>query len=308
MPLILPNDLANEQLADGEKLQQNFLAIEDYVNQDTITRDGSTAMTGALLLPGPPAQANQAASKAYVDAVIASAMVGEIKMYGGDAEPPSWMFCRGQAISRFTYSGLFQIFGIKFGGGDGSTTFNLPDMKGQYPVGYNPGGAYFAVGIGERAGAKDAAVVAHTHDMGHTHAAGQSGGQSASHWHLMENHTHGVGGSTGGQSNSHYHGSGEASYEGFVYWDAQGGGQFGGAGGGGMGVYGITGYASTDHTHSFSGGTGGPSPNNTGHPSNDHSHGISIPAFAGSTSSVGTSATNANLPPSVSVNFIVRVI
>ena len=99
-------------------------------------------------------------------------MVGEIKMYGGDAEPPSWMFCRGQAISRFTYASLYQIFGNKFGGGDGSTTFNLPDMKGMYPVGYNPGGTHFSVGVGERAGTADSTVPAHAHDYSHAHADG----------------------------------------------------------------------------------------------------------------------------------------
>ena len=69
MPLILPNDIANDQLADGDRLQQNFTTIEDWANQEAITRDGSTAMTQALLLPGPPTQPNQAATKDYIDAV-----------------------------------------------------------------------------------------------------------------------------------------------------------------------------------------------------------------------------------------------
>ena len=261
-----------------------------------------------LLLPGPPAQANQAATKAYVDSVIASAMVGEIKMYGGDAEPPSWMFCRGQAISRFTYASLFQIFGIRFGGGDGSTTFNLPDMRGQYAAGAWPGGDYLT-GVGNKGGTKDAVVPAHAHDMSHNHAGSTTSGGSTQHTHDLQNHSHGASGNTGGQSANHYHGSGAEGYEGFVYWDAQGGGQFGAVGGSsGLGVYGITGYTSGDHTHYFSVGTSGPTPNSTGWSQQDHTHTTSTPTHSGSTTQVGVAATNANLPPSVALNYIVRVV
>ena len=306
MPLILPNDLANDILADGEKLQQNFLTVEDYINQDVIARDGGTAMTGSLLLPGPPTQSNQAATKAYVDSVIASAMVGEIKMYGGDAEPPNWMFCRGQAISRFTYASLYQIFGNKFGGGDGSTTFNLPDMKGQYPVGYNPGGTYFSIGVGERAGTPDSTVPAHTHDYSHAHAGAQTGGRSAGHTHTFSG-SGGTSGNTTQGSAHHYHSSGDANFEGFTMWDAHGvSGQFGGVAGAGLGVMGTTSYAGADHVHGFSanitvsGTTSGESA--------DHSHTFNTPVHNGSTSSAGGSATNTNLPPGLSLNFIVRVV
>ena len=70
MPLILPNDIANDQLADGERLQQNYSTIEDWANEEVVNRDGSVAMTGALLLPGAPTQPNQAATKAYVDSAV----------------------------------------------------------------------------------------------------------------------------------------------------------------------------------------------------------------------------------------------
>ena len=307
MPLILPNDLANDILADGEKLQQNFVAVEDYVNQDTITRDGATAMTGALLLPGPPAQANQAATKAYVDSVIASAMVGEIKMYGGDAEPPNWMFCRGQAISRFTYASLFQIFGIRFGGGDGSTTFNLPDMRGQYAAGAWPGGDYLT-GVGNKGGSKDAVLPAHAHDMSHNHASTQSGGHSNTHSHDLGGHSHYVSGNTTAGSANHAHSPGDGNYEGFTLWDAHGGGNFGAVGGSaGLGVYGTTSYSGADHVHGVGIQSGGPN-TGSGWAQQDHSHATSTPNHSGSTTQAGVAATNANLPPSVALNYIVRVV
>jgi len=70
MPLILPNTIANDIPADGDKLQQNYATIQDWANQDAITADGSTGMTAPLLLPGAPTQPNQAATKGYVDTAL----------------------------------------------------------------------------------------------------------------------------------------------------------------------------------------------------------------------------------------------
>lgn len=55
--------------------------------------------------------------------------VGTINAYGGTTAPDGWMLCQGQAISRTDYADLFKVIGTNFGSGDGSTTFNLPDMR-----------------------------------------------------------------------------------------------------------------------------------------------------------------------------------
>ena len=49
--------------------------------------------------------------------------------------PNGWLLCYGQAISRTTYAKLFSLIGTTFGIGDGSTTFNLPDLRGRLPLG-----------------------------------------------------------------------------------------------------------------------------------------------------------------------------
>lgn len=69
--------------------------------------------------------------------------VGLISPYGGSTAPNSaWLLCYGQAVSRSTYSALFAVVGTSFGVGDGSTTFNLPDLRGRVPVGIdNLGGS-----------------------------------------------------------------------------------------------------------------------------------------------------------------------
>lgn len=61
--------------------------------------------------------------------------IGEIKMYGGTTAPTGWLFCRGQAVSRIAYASLFSVIGTTYGTGDGSSTFNLPDMSERVPYG-----------------------------------------------------------------------------------------------------------------------------------------------------------------------------
>lgn len=195
MPLILPNDIANLQPADGDKVQQNFNSIETYVNQELIRRDGGVAMTGPLLLSGTPTQANQAVNKAYVDA---SGPVGSVIMYAGDTEPSGYMFCRGQAVSRSTYAALFTVIGTRFGTGNGTSTFNLPNYQATVPVGHNTGANppegltdLMKAGVGQRGGQPNTSVArhwhtmqqSHTHDATHDHAQGFT--QSAG------SHTHG---------------------------------------------------------------------------------------------------------------------
>lgn len=56
---------------------------------------------------------------------------GAILDWTSTSPPTSWLFCYGQAVSRTTYPALFGVFGVTFGAGDGTTTFNLPDLRGR---------------------------------------------------------------------------------------------------------------------------------------------------------------------------------
>lgn len=55
--------------------------------------------------------------------------------YAGAAAPVGWLAMDGAAVSRTTYPALFGLLGTTYGAGDGSTTFNMPDMQGRSPVG-----------------------------------------------------------------------------------------------------------------------------------------------------------------------------
>ena len=57
---------------------------------------------------------------------------GMVMPFAGYNAPNGFLLCNGQAISRATYANLFSVIGTKYGTGDGSTTFNLPDLVGRF--------------------------------------------------------------------------------------------------------------------------------------------------------------------------------
>lgn len=69
------------------------------------------------------------------DGVAAVLRPGFVIAYGGSTEPDGWIFCYGQAISRTTFAELFGVIDTAFGAGDGSTTFNVPDIRGRVIAG-----------------------------------------------------------------------------------------------------------------------------------------------------------------------------
>lgn len=79
--------------------------------------------------------------------------IGAIVSYTGFIAPTGWLICNGQAISRTTYANLFAIIGTHYGAGDGSTTFNIPNLKGKVVVGFDSGDTDFNI-IGKTGGEK----------------------------------------------------------------------------------------------------------------------------------------------------------
>lgn len=63
---------------------------------------------------------------------LAYCPTGTIFAFGGTTAPNGWLLCQGQAVSRTTFSQLFAAIGSSNGSGDGSTTFNIPDLRGRF--------------------------------------------------------------------------------------------------------------------------------------------------------------------------------
>jgi len=122
-----------------------------------------------------------------------SAMVppGVISAYGGGSAPSGYLLCDNSAVDRTTYAALFAAIGTSFGVGDGSTTFNLPDLKGRVPVGRDALVVMFNT-LGEDGGSRDAVPVNHAHTVdGHEHGLG-SHTHTIAHAHTSTNSGLGV--------------------------------------------------------------------------------------------------------------------
>lgn len=158
----------------ADNVDQNFTDLVNWINTNAVHLDGSKAFTAVPTGPAvDPTSANQLARKAYVDSILP---VGIIQPFAGSVAPSSsWLFCQGQAVSRSTYAGLFSVVGTAYGAGDGSTTFNLPNLQGRIPVGRDAGQTEFDV-LGETGGAKThTLVVGEMPSHGHSVAVQDNG-------------------------------------------------------------------------------------------------------------------------------------
>lgn len=76
---------------------------------------------------------------------VSNLLIGEIIEYAGESIPGGYLVCDGSAVSRTEYSELFDVIGTLYGSGDGSTTFNLPDLRGKVVTGLNTTNSNFNV-------------------------------------------------------------------------------------------------------------------------------------------------------------------
>ncbi|MGE0886654.1 MAG: phage tail protein [Blastocatellales bacterium] len=105
--------------------------------------------------------------------------VGEIRMFAGNFAPRGWAFCDGQLLAVSQNDALFSLLGTTFGG-DGRTTFGLPDLRGRIPV--HPDSTHR---WGQKAGAEKVTLTvnqlpAHTHPL--TGSSGSATAQTPSGW------------------------------------------------------------------------------------------------------------------------------
>lgn len=99
--------------------------------------------------------------------------IGFICMYGGTVAPNGFLLCDGSAVSRTTYADLFSSIGVTYGSGDGSTTFNLPDLTGRVVVGVSNDYAIGDTGGEETHALLSSEMPSHVHEVpthGHSHS------------------------------------------------------------------------------------------------------------------------------------------
>ena len=90
------------------------------------------------------------------------APTGSVLAFAGTSAPTGWLLCYGQQISRTTYATLFSAIGTTYGVGDGSTTFNLPDMRGRVAAGKDDMGGVSANRLTDQSGGLNGDVLGDT--------------------------------------------------------------------------------------------------------------------------------------------------
>jgi microcystin-dependent protein len=300
--LTLPTTGTLATLAGSETLSNKTLTSTASVNKVAITApassatltlaDGSTLATSganSLTLTTTGATNVTLPTSGTLATTANTGLVpsGALMPYAGSAAPSGWLLADGSAVSRSTYASLFSAIGTTYGSGDGSTTFNLPDLRGRVAVGKdNMGGS-----TAGRITSGNAGIVGTT--------LGAAGGdeRTPSHTHTAStdsqgNHTHTGSGTTSGESNGHHH------YENLVSASGGGGNTYG-WGGTIDGVVGASTSASlqanqtsdvtADHTHTYSFTTS---------TSGAHTHTVTV-------NSTG-SGTAQNVQPSIVLNYIIK--
>lgn len=96
--------------------------------------------------------------------------IGGIIDYGGSSAPTGWQLCDGTALSRTTYALLFAVIGVVWGAGNGTTTFNVPDLRGRCTIGAGTGSGLTARVAGTSYGAETVTldttmIPAHSHGL-----------------------------------------------------------------------------------------------------------------------------------------------
>lgn len=97
------------------------------------------------------------------------AYIGDIRLFAGNYAPRGWMLCAGQLLSISQYDVVFALIGTSYGG-DGVTTFQLPDLRGRLPVGQGNGPGLTPYVLGQAFGAEAVTLVSqqmpsHTHSF-----------------------------------------------------------------------------------------------------------------------------------------------
>lgn len=151
----------------------NDIANQAYFTSAADTTDNSTLTLGASKLKVKDAgiTATQLATDSVVTAKIQDGAVtaakldsaavsvlmptGSLLSYAGSSAPTGYLLCDGAAISRTTYSDLFGIIGLTYGAGDGSTTFNIPDLRGRVIAGQDDMGGVSANRLTNQSGGLD---------------------------------------------------------------------------------------------------------------------------------------------------------
>lgn len=159
--------------------------IEDGLSSASSLADTLLERVNAVKLTADGNAVNVKEHTAALQAASSAAPpIGAVVPFWGLQEPAGWLLCKGQAVSRATYKELFYVIGTRSGAGNGSTTFNVPDLRESLIYGVGDSGSFtqtMGAVVGEKAHTlTPAEMPSHSHPLStnnqaHSFAWGASG-------------------------------------------------------------------------------------------------------------------------------------
>jgi microcystin-dependent protein len=123
---------------------QNLFSTVAVSGQSNVVADNTSDTLTLVAGSGITITTNAGTDSVTIAASASGFPAGMVAPYAGTTEPSGWLFCYGQAVSRATYADLFTAISTTYGVGDGSTTFNLPDLRGRVVAGQDDMGGVSA--------------------------------------------------------------------------------------------------------------------------------------------------------------------
>lgn len=294
--LTVPYSFNTNTAIIASEMNSNFGAIKTFVEA---LAAGTNIDTGVIT-----------SEKLATNTVQLLTPTGSVTQYAGSAAPTGWLFCDGAEVSRTTYAALFAVVGTTFGSGNGSSTFNLPDLKGRVPVGKAVTGTFAnlaATGGAETHTLTTAQIPSHQHNISsYAHSVTQS--------NALTTHNHTDGSLTVSSSGGHTHGVSDPQHRHTEVSSATGTvttayttGTNNYTATGSVEVY--TSYSTTgisitstgsDHAHDVSG--------STGDTDLSHGHSVGVADHAAKLSDATGGGTSFNiLQPYIVMNYIIKI-
>jgi microcystin-dependent protein len=269
------------------------MAVKRYNGTNWEVKAGDQNITYNATAPTAPSVGDIWVST--TDVFGSDAHAGIISAFAGSSAPTGYLLCDGTAVSRTTYATLFAVISTTYGSGDGSTTFNVPDLRTKVAVGKNATGTFATLGgTGgvETVTLTEAQMPSHVHSVDPPSTNFTSGNGSADHQHsgttnaMNQNAAHGH--TWSGQNSSLNNNGQSGNYPFKIAQDLQT--QW-------TGTTGNIDQTNTDHLHGFTTGSSGSA----------HTHTTTVDIAAFNSVSAGSGNAHNNLQPYIVLNYIIKV-